>query len=1047
MQASLDTVLTVQSTSFAEVLDTQRHIFSFYKKRKILSFYIPVVVGDKTILPQPGVSLVTQKVNHEDISRIRGSRKRWVPDKCRDSIIEKLKSDLNLSDVQIGKLLNMKKSSVKKIEDCLHAITDSLLLGFREFFAYKNFGTVRKFYRKALNFCIRCGYEELIAHWKVFSNYVWINASGAKVESQPILPKYNTFTSLIKCLNLCDEQGRIRPIETKRQAEKMAYLAQTRHFPCGGSQAEEKALVKFEETVTTPAFIKARDVADLSLAAEFVGIRTYNYLGGKPDLKSLPTEVTHISLASAGDYDVASEDGGRAVAIVEDLREFYQKVPDEDLDHDLPLGFVGKDRKGIPRWRTWMRSHTLWAPSEAVLFDPIKDWYEAFIDDDRRWGADEVCGFQIFALALLKAKDWGVFDSENYVNYYFNPIPGRVSCVPEPGGKVRVVTITKWWLIVLQQPAGHFLRKCLSAHPFASGGLMKADQAWLFMDALSRGKDYEDNHMILCSDLSEATDVIDHELASLLVVNFCKGLGLNVGNDPKPDFIALGVVLACSAKQFSIYGMNLRSRSYKGIMMGEPLAKAVLTILNLAVEEEAFCNYIQKDVSRDHLPTAPWRVYHVAGDDHAAIGPESYLNRITENHKRAGSKISPEKHGLYPRSGACRFCETVMFLKGGSFLPVWQINSSTEHYDKSIAVDAIKLRLLSPFSRSTDLVEESNPAIGKGLALARNLEPLNREYFPLAWRVMVRQRFLYRQSKNLPHRREDLLHIMLPQFLGGINLLLPGELDVIYPSFSKLTRVILQRAALGNLSPKDISTLKKVTCIKNPRGFELKSQTLELIKDLGLVAAAKALKLPVPPKTTVAELSTDLDLGKLGMRAKLKAFKDAGWVMQAEVEDRLERSVLFSQILSPKPLCARFHTVPWRSRFESLRLSMGQLSDEVADLPAPDNLSLLIGERSSFSVVELFNLLKARQLLRIITLPDRKSVSRMLTMEDLLMKGHPSLQLPNLLFGPACKSSDWMRQRPGVSTDINCLGLMSGFAFGLGYECGPPLGVPRVESS
>nr|QED21525.1 hypothetical protein 2 [Moriarty virus] len=151
-----------------------------------------------------------------------------------------------------------------------------------------------------------------------------------------------------------------------------------------------------------------------------------------------------------------------------------------------------------------------------------------------------------------------------------------------------------------------------------------------------------------------------------------------------------------------------------------------LTIQNLVVEEYAMRIFLGRNFGTSFYESPKWRTYHIGGDDHLAIGPSSYLKEITNCHIRMGSKISDGKHGTSRL--AVMYCEKVLDIRN-IYKPfsVCRINDSTETYENSPFVDSVKLRLLSPTTKSFDVVADRNVAIGKGLSLGRCLRWLNKD--------------------------------------------------------------------------------------------------------------------------------------------------------------------------------------------------------------------------------------------------------------------------------------------------------------------------------
>jgi len=195
------------------------------------------------------------------------------------------------------------------------------------------------------------------------------------------------------------------------------------------------------------------------------------------------TQRTHVSLACSADFDKTVRDGGRSESIKEALVSLSE-IPKEDGTIETPYGPLIR-LKGIPLWRTYCRKEVFidyinvdlsnWlqepdsdfedSPQEirSVFPYPKARWSDEKIPDFKevkgigsplnetflsfqgvkKLGFDESLGLQIFALAYLE-----------YLRYcQEGPIPTRTATVQEPGYKTRVITTTKWWANVIQQPA------------------------------------------------------------------------------------------------------------------------------------------------------------------------------------------------------------------------------------------------------------------------------------------------------------------------------------------------------------------------------------------------------------------------------------------------------------------------------------------------------------------------------------------------------------------------------------------------------------------
>jgi hypothetical protein len=157
--------------------------------------------------------------------------------------------------------------------------------------------------------------------------------------------------------------------------------------------------------------------------------------------------------------------------------------------------------------------------------------------------------------------------------------------------------------------------------------------------------------MMLSSDLEEATDALLPSVIFKITEAFMQTLGLN------SKLAKLGLALVTSRRQIEFRDeAGTVFTTSRGILMGEPMTKSLLTLYNLVIEELAIRQFKGSIEEPDEGPiTYSWRAFAVGGDDHIAYGPSEYLALITRNHLELGSKISVQKTCI--SSLAVKFCE------------------------------------------------------------------------------------------------------------------------------------------------------------------------------------------------------------------------------------------------------------------------------------------------------------------------------------------------------------------------------------------------------
>jgi len=254
--------------------------------------------------------------------------------------------------------------------------------------------------------------------------------------------------------------------------------------------------------------------------------------------------------------------------------------------------------------------------------------------------------------------------------------------------------------------------------------------------------------------------------------------------------------------------------------------------------------------------------------------------------------------------------------------------------------------------------------------------------------------------------------------MGGLGLFLNGDLIEHWDHYSNLTKVIITRSIEGNLSESDRSYLTSLTAAGNSRGYGGDSLANALINERGLIQAAKTFDVPNPVSKTAGELIIQLDLKGRNMKEKISAFNKAGWFELRDVQTRLARGAMFSSILSDTAPLARYSTIPWKKRFNSLYLQLGITDESKVTDCAPDTVHIKISEAARFDALTYYNVGIARRLTRVVTALDSRSVPKMLSFFELMEKGHAVLRLPNIIACPTVWYPGWIRPTPGAVTTV-----------------------------
>jgi hypothetical protein len=784
-------------------------------------------------------------------------------------------------------LLSRSVSEIRRIEDSVHAFLDTILLFDSTMFHKDNVGRKRIFQiiRKILSVG-SYGVGPVMKHWKEFCSFLYNRV--AQFETELPLPSPENF--FWRGLSYHpDIVAMLTGDTSKVLAEKFAHLTSTRHFASGDKKAEEESLKKFFRTIEDPYKVDPSWLNTISLIAERVGEKC----------KRLPGKLgisPHVSLSAAGSYYQTVKNGGRGAEIREALEKTLCVSPNDDEVIEIPWATL-RCPKGRPRWRFWCRDteYTHYPDvdfAEVILEERFKEEHPYY------QGFDESIGNQILAVAFLEWEDWKRTGLG---------IPCRVLTVPEPGYKARIVTTGPYWLNILQQSVSHSLKAFLGRHPSCRSSLTRTDQAWQALYLL-QNKTFPEGSACLSSDLAEATDCIPKVIGSTILSGFIRGVGL------RSRHIETCLDLLNTSRCFtSEHGVS--EFQTRGIMMGEPLTKAILTILNLVVEEYALRTYKGIPLTQSFYKEEGWRSYHIGGDDHLAVGPRQYLGLITDCHLRCGSRISIGKHGISAK--LVKYCEKVLtvpeILRGFS---ASSINESTSGYEASPFVDSVKVRLLSPLSKAFEVSAERNIAIGKGLSLGRTLKWMNPDHFDSKWLRMVRDRFFQRMGSLLPDRSSGVYwQLMLPVQWGGLDLYLPGETRKLYDKLPTLTLSVMEDVDMDEpRGHENVRLLRKLLSNYSFRGYRLGETDVSLMNDhLETVIKTSFLRM------TWKEVRTEFDPeGQHSAKTIADLAWAEGWKGEEDIIDELMRPILFKEILLGREKLSPYNTEKLKIRYAKL---------------------------------------------------------------------------------------------------------------------------------
>jgi len=380
----------------------------------------------------------------------------------------------------------------------------------------------------------------------------------------------------------------------------------------------------------------------------------------------------------------------------------------------------------VPIEGSFMESYNIVDDNENVLFQLKK-------------GIDSRLGSLLFLWAGYKYQEWRSMGSP--------PLPVDPVPISEPGVKSRIATKSRVWLNLFLSPAGHALRDAMNNLPGARVGLQGSNHAWEFEASFGRHADkWKSIEAISTSDLTAATDYLEHDLAATALKSFVDGLHPDDhGRDAisYKAYLTAAIELHCSPRLLLEVPSSFRRgkttrysktlKAYKkvcpltelvtvehdnveysgyvtkrGVLMGEPIAKMVLSMLSLSAERSARAN--------DRVPTTDLRefavssrkrhLYACAADDHIGIGQVSYLKAIASRLETWSGVVNWEKYAISNRMA--HYCQDYIMKPKPSHK--YDVRISGPRYK----IDHVPLRLLSDRRKTgPSSFEEPNPFPGK----------------------------------------------------------------------------------------------------------------------------------------------------------------------------------------------------------------------------------------------------------------------------------------------------------------------------------------------
>jgi len=835
---------------------------------------------------------------------------------------------VNLPPDVVDKICHMGQYSLKRITNFVEAVNDNLLTStpdrirsFMELAAYK------KVLRWA--YCLSVhNTDKATKEWKKFSALLkWkaLQSCTGAPESPVDFPGFGHERSYLHELpplwrELCPwlEGVWTRGVVSKSEATRLQHLCTSRNMPAGGKKTRETSLRKHAETLHSspePDETRRKILRRLSV---LIGRQVRGLL--PKDFKSLG----HLSLTSSASIDSSVKDGGRAAEVSVKYRTWATFRPDHDFEAKTWFGAPYRLIAGRPRWQTMCRETPVSRPddefgesAETMVLD-----FENFKYEDPLYGLDSATGLQLLQWSIEESIRNGLLDGTPYDNGVplrkGNVAPSiRASAIGEPGAKSRVVTVGEDCLTILLQPFSHHLLGKMKMHPSATSGLTRGWQLYEWCKRLrSAGACKGETTYFLSSDLTTATDFCRHDFSLSMIEGFMEGLG------ESSPYLSACAELLCSPRRYEsdIEGF-FDSDTSRGILMGDPGAKLVLTLHNLCAESEAYIRYSLAMLDSDDAtfyerlrvskggPARKWRHFACSGDDHIGQGPKEYLARITRNHDLNGMSVSWPQNFLSSRGAF--YCEEMLLTVGLEDSEIYGVDVPLHkrEYLRQPHIDAMKTRLLSPCAKEHEGKDEPNPAIGKARQMQGMLAWLGG-----GWEITVpvmSARFEARMEAFLP---DDLGIRYLPVKLGGIGS------PAFHRSYDELARIFDTLSKDHRQAIQDVLDSKAPVLVRNvlanfatnarARGVssnQVQDQIKEVLSNAQLTMGIDDAGLQLLTQTG------DTDWENLRFSDKKELARRAGFITIDDAIDIIDRPYLFRNMLVPE-VSRRHGEEPYKDR-------------------------------------------------------------------------------------------------------------------------------------
>nr|CAK8177722.1 RNA-dependent RNA polymerase [Narnavirus sp.] len=713
-----------------------------------------------------------------------------------------------------------------------------------------------------------------------------------------------------------------RGLQSKFECTRLAHFLTSRNLPAGSKMERKETLAKHAEVLCGEAGPDQPGRRELLY-------HLARHAGEALSDKRTALSAAHVSITNSASFDSPLNIGGRARDVSRKFREWVSEVPTEDFDGTTWFGKRYWLKAGVPRWRTMCREEVAkqdGRPGDSALIDEVDFTPGKYRYEDPLYCLDKFTGYQLLQWSIEEAIAQKALVGTPYRSGrgigLGRPAAIRASAIGEPGGKSRVVTVGEDWLTILLQPLSHGLISILREDPSARAGLSRGWQGFEYTKSWS-SKDGQnvpppDERFILTSDLKTATDYCPHGYAKALLRGFIDGLGVRSAmTDLWVEVLVSPRIYVGPVEEWS------DTITQRGVLMGDPGAKLVLSLFNKTAEMEAMlryslgmpkrasCQFLIKKLQEAGVPNTRFRLFAFAGDDHIAIGPPEYLKEITRSHIRNGMKVSESSNYISPIAGF--YCEELIFIRQESVWKAWglKVPLVSQPYEDNPHVDALKVRLLSLCQKEHEGKNETNPAIGMSSTLRGMLA-----WFAEGWEP-VRTIATYRFHQKMRHLLPQNLAIRgLPRNLGGVEAPLFGyteeQIRDAWNSISIVQRraICLARRPIQRELQPIRRILAKASLATSARGIDLDS----IEEEVRSVLSSELCQAREVDSFRIECGKSELEWGNLRLWEKMKCVSALKkFLPVSEALQVVMRPYIFRDLLFPEESIA--HGIdPYRKR-------------------------------------------------------------------------------------------------------------------------------------